>query len=678
MASEGAYVKLAPYRERIATQPAVIALPVPAPYGDCNKIVNFRIDESLPDVIAAWIDWLVRESHWTVTERERPGERLKVEPRHVCLLFRNLRNFGVDATRPYVEALEAHELPHLLVGGGAFYTREEVETLSAALLAIERPDDELSVFATLRGPLFALSDAALLLWREQVGAHHPFRKFPETLSPGLAEVAEALGVLKGLHRRRNWQPVGDTITQLIEATRAHASFAIWPTGTQALANIGRFADLARRAERAGLISFRSFVEHLEKQAERGEVAEAPLLEEGVQGVRMMSAHKAKGLEFPIVILADLTTTEVHENPSRWSDPARRLCVQRLANCTPPELREHAAEETQCERDEAVRLLYVAATRARDVLVVPVVGDERPEGWLTALHPAIYPANARARRPEAKQAAGTPVFGDDTVLERPEKARITSNSVMPGVHVPEAGAHRVIWWDPRPLKLGLKPSIGLAQEKILTEDTEGRATAARAHFESWRASRAKTIERGSAPSRTIETATERSRSGVVIPGSDDITIVNARWQGARPGGARFGTLVHAVLATVDLAGDREAVTAHAEIHSRLLGASDEERDAAVEVVTAALAQPLLRRAAAANAQQRCRRETTIVARLEDGTLIECVADLAFSEANHWLVVDFKTDGELGTHEPRYRRQVALYVRGISGATTVPTCGYLMLL
>lgn len=678
MASEGSYVRLEPYREGTGEQPSVIALPVPAPYADYGKIVNYRIDESLPDVIAAWIDWLVRESGWTVTERDRPGERVKVEPRHVCLLFRNLRTFGGDATRPYVEALEAHDLPHLLVGGGAFYTREEVEALTAALLAIERPDDELAIFATLRGPLFALSDAALLLWREQVGALHPFRRAPEEMSASLTEVADALRVLKDLHRRRNWQPVGDTITQLIEATRAHASFAIWPTGMQALANVGRFADLARRAERQGLISFRSFVEYLERQTERGEVAEAPLLEEGVQGVRMMSAHKAKGLEFPIVILADLTTPEIHEDPSRWSDPSRRLCVQRLANCTPPELREHAAEETQCEREEAVRLLYVAATRTRDVLVVPVVGDERREGWLSAIYPAIYPPTARARRPEASQVDGTPPFGDDTVSERPEKARRTRDSVMPGVHVPEAGHHRVVWWDPRPLKLGLTPSIGLAQEKILTEDAEGRAAAARTHFEAWRTSRVRMIERGSHPSCTVQTATERARSADAIAGSEDIVLVDARWQGPRPGGARFGILVHAVLATVDLAGDRDAVTAHVDIHARLLGASDEEREAAIDVVTGALLHPLLRRAASASAVRRCRRETAIVTRLETDTLIECIADLAFNDADEWVVVDFKTDGELGAHEQRYRRQVALYVRGTSEATSLAARGHLMLL
>jgi ATP-dependent helicase/nuclease subunit A len=308
----------------------------------------------------------------------------------------------------------------------------------------------------------------------------------------------------------------------------------------------------------------------------------------------------------------------------------------------------------------------------------VVADERSEGWLAALNPAIYPSGNAARRPEANQAPGTPMFGDDTVVKRPEKAKVTGKTVKPGVHIPEAGVHRVIWWDPRPLKLGLKPTIGLAQEKILTEDTEGRAAAARAHFESWRAGREQNIERGSKPTRTIETATERARSAAPIEGPDDITIVDARWQGARPGGARFGTLVHAVLATVDLAGDRKAVAAHAEIHARLLGAVDAERDAAVDVVTAALMQPLLRRAAAANAQRKCRRETAIVTRLEDGTLIESVADLAFSEADEWIVVDFKTDGELGAHEPRYRRQVALYVRGVSEATSSTARGHLLLL
>ena len=80
-----------------------------------------------------------------------------------------------DVTRPYVEALEARGVPHLLVGGKSFHGREEVETLRAALAAIEWPDDELSVFATLRGALFAIDDETLLAYRHSTRVFHPFR-----------------------------------------------------------------------------------------------------------------------------------------------------------------------------------------------------------------------------------------------------------------------------------------------------------------------------------------------------------------------------------------------------------------------------------------------------------------------------------------------------------------------
>ena len=80
-------------------------------------------------------------------------------------------------------------------------------------------------------------------------------------------------MLADLHRGRNRRPIADTIGQLLEATRAHAALAIWPTGEQALANCLRVMDLARRFERQGAASFRAFVERLEEDAERGETEE---------------------------------------------------------------------------------------------------------------------------------------------------------------------------------------------------------------------------------------------------------------------------------------------------------------------------------------------------------------------------------------------------------------------
>ena len=151
------YVPLTPHRQPVAGQPSVIALPVPEPYGRRN-IAAASIERSLPDAVGAFVDWLVMQSGWRVTDRRSGPAPVPIEPRHICILFRRFVSFGSDVTRPYVDALEARGLKHLLVGGRAFHEREEIETLRAALGAVEWPDDELAVFATLRGALFAIGD----------------------------------------------------------------------------------------------------------------------------------------------------------------------------------------------------------------------------------------------------------------------------------------------------------------------------------------------------------------------------------------------------------------------------------------------------------------------------------------------------------------------------------------
>ncbi len=396
--TQPAYAPLTPYRPEPATQPSIVVLPVPEPYGDFGRVVNWKIDESLPDAIAAYARWLVHESGWTVTEREAPDVRVPIRPRHICILFRRMNSFGRDITRGYLRALEARHLPHVLVKGGSFNEREEVLAMRNLLGAIERPDDELAVFAALRGPVFALSDAALLEFRMTVGGLHPFRKLPGDLPDSLKEVKDALEVIKNLHRGRNRRPIAETIAKLLATTRAHAGFAIWPTGEQALANVMRIMDQARRYEaRGGTTSFRAFVDELEARAERDEASETPIVEEGTEGVRIMTVHRAKGLEFPVVILADITCNETRERASRYIEPASKLAAMELAGCAPRELQENQAREHERDEEEAIRVLYVAATRARDLIVVPAVGDEESDGWLARLNPVVYPATDRTAR-----------------------------------------------------------------------------------------------------------------------------------------------------------------------------------------------------------------------------------------------------------------------------------------
>jgi ATP-dependent exoDNAse (exonuclease V) beta subunit len=663
------YVALSATRDDATGRPSVIALPVPRPYSDYGRITSWSIEKSAPDVVGAFVDWLVGKSGWKVPT-PGGGER-PFETRDVCLLFKRLVSFGSDLTRPYVRALEARRLAHVLVGGKSFHEREEVIALRTALAAIEWPDDEHAVYATLRGPYFALGDDALLAARAR-GPLHPMHA-PDLAGDPLTEpVAPALAVLRALHLARNRRPIADTVRALLEETRAHAGIAIWPTGEQALANVLRVMDLARRFEARRATSFRSFVHKLEDDAERGAAGEAPAVEEGTDGVRIMTVHKAKGLEFPVVVLVDPTAPHTHKEPSRYVDSARGLWATPLAGCAPHDLVVHRDAMLEEDRHEAARLLYVAATRARDLLVVPVVGDERVEGWVDPLFPALYP-KARARR-ASREAAGCPRFGRDSVALRPPRAeRDETDSVMPGEHDPEAGDHRVVWWDPRALELDKEDEAGLRQQRILSADASGAvAREGEEMHAAWAARLAALRERGAVKSTVVRTVTERKADGAEADVTVEIVKL-ARPDGeARPSGKRVGVLVHAVLSAVALDAGPEAVARLAGVSGRAVGAAPAEIEIAAAVASRILAHPLLARARSASD---VRREVALTTASGDD-VTDGAVDLAFEEDDGWIVVDFKTDVDLGPREAAYVRQVALYARIVSEATGRPARGYVL--
>ena len=692
--SQAEYVPLAPNRPEPQGRPTIIALPVPRPYSDYGRVTSWKIEESLPDAVGAFVDWLVNDSGWTITERGS-SEPVRVGARHVCLLFKRLQSFGSDITRPYVRALEVRRLPHVLVGGKSFHDREEVIALRSALAAIEWPDDAMSVYATLRGPFFALADETLISFRHTQRHLHPMRKRDEAKLTELTRpVGEALDVLARLHVKRNRRSIADTIALFLEATRAHAGVAIWPAGEQALGNILRVLDMARRFEQGSVTSFRAFVGRLEDDAERGGVNEAPVVEEGTDGVRIMTVHKAKGLEFPVVILVDPTANTTFRDPSRYVDAQRKLWAVPLCGASPKELLDRREEILEQDREEAVRLLYVATTRARELLVLPVVGDERddkpaatssasapnsgagkpkpaPEGWLDALDPVLYPSDRRG----AKAAPGCPLFGEDTVLERGDQAsRSTGSAVRPGLHRPAVGTHSVVFWDPSALGLDKEDDAGQRQQKILALDEKG--TVAKVGIEqhaAWKRAHEAAIASASVPTLVVRTVTEEKSSAAPVPTNVAFESTTAGRQ-ARPHGKRFGILVHAMLASVPLDGDAGTIADGARIHGRIVGASDDEVAAARDVVAAALAHPLLVRARAA---ERVERETALMLRADDGAIIEGVVDLAFLEKGvGWTVVDFKTDVEIASRKDDYARQIDAYSRAIAAATGEPATGALL--
>jgi ATP-dependent helicase/nuclease subunit A len=664
------YLPLEGGREDIPDQPAIVALPVPKPYGT-REITQKAIDQCTPSTVAAFIDWLVRDSGWKVRNRET-NVLAPVQEKDICILFRRFSQYGSDITQDYVRALEARSLRHVLVGSKSFHKREEIATLRAALRAIEWPDDELNVFATLKGPLFAISDGSLLRFRLEGEKRrlHPLRIPLLDPDPDFDPIVQALECLADLHKVRNRIPIADVLVQLLDRTRAHAGFAFRKSGKRVLANVHRLLDDARRFEASGATSFRSFVQYLDQEAELSEASETALTEEANEGVKIMNVHKSKGLEFPVVILADITAKLSREDSGRYLNPDSRLCAQSLLmGLKPWELLdpEIAALEEKWEREEGERVAYVAATRARDLLIVCGVGDSwipRVPGWLSPLDDALYPPadERRSKRP----APGCPEFGPVSVLERPQGWQGVENSIRPGLHHPTKGEHSVVWFDPKLLTLEAGGAADLDQMSALQQ---GRGDEGLARYRDWSRERARRIDAGSKPAFQVERVTTLPSTRQPPPIAVEIVRFHHRPQD-RPSGRTFGKIVHALLERAPLAGDLQQLANLAKARGLLLGASQIEVDAAVATVQTALQHPLLRQAASAD---RVQREWPVLFRDAQGLLLEGTIDLAFHTSQGWTVVDFKTGP---ASAQKNERQVALYAEALQKATGEPVRAVLL--
>jgi ATP-dependent exoDNAse (exonuclease V) beta subunit len=252
-------------------------------------------------------------------------------------------------------------------------------------------------------------------------------------------------------------------------------------------------------------------------------------------------------------------------------------------------------------------------------------------------------------------------------------------IKPGLHKPRKGGHRVVWWDAALLDepSQIKPSI---RRDWILRASEGEGTDPGAErYETWRARREALLESGARPSLVVTTATRAAEVELAMLKQEDVRIELVERSPRRPTGKAFGTLVHEVLATTELNADRERVQARAAILGRVFGNTEDEILAASEAVSKALSHPLLIQAAEmAHIEGLCLRETPIMIRNEDGSLIEGVVDLAFRADVDapWTVVDFKTDARVDMGQQEYRRQVALYTEALERASGAEAHGVLL--
>jgi ATP-dependent helicase/nuclease subunit A len=178
--------------------------------------------------------------------------------------------------------------------------------------------------------------------------------------------------------------------------------------------------------------------------------------------------------------------------------------------------------------------------------------------------------------------------------------------------------------------------------------------------------------------SVQTVTQASRSAA---SSAMVRVETAEYiDPSRPAGRRFGALVHALLASVSFDATLEVIRATATTHGKLVDATEQEVDAATVAVITALKHAVMAGAAASAGNGRVRRETPVMLRRSDGTLVEGVIDLTFRETtadfDGWTVVDFKIDREFESSQSQYSAQVGLYVEAIEKATNLPARGVLL--
>jgi len=296
----------------------------------------------------------------------------------VALLFR--ASAGFEA---YESALEASGIPFVTVAGRGFYQRPEIRDLVNTLRAIADPSDDLALAGFLRSPAVGLSDPGLYRLRVNGDDTRPLRaalaQADQLLEPReLAPAQRAQAVLDELHPLADRLPVAELISRLVgrldwRAVLASSHSRLWR-------NLDKLVEDAQASE---LINVGAFLEYLSVLREAGaREGEAPAGEGGA--LQLMTIHKAKGLEFDLVVLADASRASPQRAQTAYlmEEVGATAAMDRLeGEPTAYRLaRALDAEQSQAEED---RLLYVAATRARERLIVSGHLSQTRGGWSAA-------------------------------------------------------------------------------------------------------------------------------------------------------------------------------------------------------------------------------------------------------------------------------------------------------
>ncbi len=568
-------------------------------------------------------------------EREK-CEVVRKPEQHDFLVITHKKNY----LSSYARALEKRGIAYSLSGGGGFSDSDELKELVILLQALADPGNQAALVAVLRGIFFGVSDDQLYRYKKQGGNFSYLSPLPAGLDQDLEELFSPIwAVLKEFWLLTGKLTAGSAIEKIAGKVGLISYALACEIGVGKAASVLQAVELVRSRESCGETGFNEAVDYLKLLIEEGVEEEIALDGGSASAVRIINLHKAKGLEAPVVILGGPAGKKVY-------DPT--LHIDRRGNSAegylqiakkkgeyhyetlglPPEWDNKMGEEEKYRDAEINRLLYVAATRAKDLLVISTYAD-KPEisPW--------FPLEA----------------------------------TMDNLDVPDA----------------LEYVESLEPVKEADEEAEGIKEVKAGEGESRRITKAELKKTQGELAASFGEIAEPAYSHVSGTSLGEEKLTPTRRQQGK--GTEWGTLVHAVLEELvglKIAGgigsdgcpERKELESLSEKVIMQEGQDPNLKDELEEVLASFIDSTLWQRVCAADELL----VETPFGFWEGSQYSTGIVDLAFREADGWVLVDYKSDLiESDTHlkalVQSYRPQVDLYCKGwqkITGAT-VKDCG-----
>lgn len=338
------------------------------------------------DALAARIQQMVTGEEIGITSARHPKRGAPIRYGDIAILLRSLYD-----VQKYEEAFAKRGVPCYVVGGGrGYYARQEIRDLINVLTILETPLDDVALMAALRSPMVGVDvDTLLRIAQKAQQAMHGSTAKKQTrasgqtplyitvkemlanaeFSPDCQDIlTEFVTLIESTRAIEDRLPVGHLLERLLQRTQYDVRLLNRAGGRRRLANIRKLLQMANADPVMGVSEFIRRLKELEKLSDRE--GDAPTEEEASDVVRIQTIHSAKGLEFPVVILADLGRNLQHQEKALFlCDPHTFAIGTRLGGDPDLAYRAILQRRQSLEQEEYNRLLYVAMTRAQEHLIL---------------------------------------------------------------------------------------------------------------------------------------------------------------------------------------------------------------------------------------------------------------------------------------------------------------------